>query len=109
MAELADALDSKSSVVTPRAGSSPAFGTKYEINASELSSEAFFTTFYIKSSKKMTAKALFINIYHKILKYLNIIAFKTIICKKQPLQAVFLRCAYRIEMNYNLMFITEII
>ena len=40
----------------------------------------------------MTAKALFINIYHiyhKILKYLNIIAFKTIICKKQPLQAVF--------------------
>ena len=27
VAELADALDSKSSVVTPRAGSSPAFGT----------------------------------------------------------------------------------
>ena len=41
MAELADALDSKSSVVTPRAGSSPAFGTKYEINASELSQKRF--------------------------------------------------------------------
>lgn len=57
----------------------------------------------------MTAKALFINIYHKILKYLNIIAFKTIICKKTAFTGCFLRCAYRIEMNYNLMFITEII
>ena len=58
----------------------------------------------------MTAKALFINIYHKILKYLNIIAFKTIICKKTAFtDCFFTLCIYRIEMNYNLMFITEII
>ena len=41
VAELADALDSKSSVVTPRAGSSPAFGTS-KFKASRSLREAYF-------------------------------------------------------------------
>lgn len=42
MAELADALDSKSSVVTPRAGSSPAFGTILQKETLQLKLECYF-------------------------------------------------------------------
>lgn len=41
VAELADALDSKSSVVTPRAGSSPAFGTKMKFTLLNLVQKRF--------------------------------------------------------------------
>ena len=41
VAELADALDSKSSVVTLRAGSSPAFGTIGYSRLSEISGSLF--------------------------------------------------------------------
>ena len=41
VAELADALDSKSSVVTPRAGSSPAFGTKMKFTLLNLFQKRF--------------------------------------------------------------------
>ena len=42
VAELADALDSKSSVVTLRAGSSPAFGTIENTGLAEVSARSFF-------------------------------------------------------------------
>ena len=42
VAELADALDSKSSVVTLRAGSSPAFGTIEDTGLAEVSARSFF-------------------------------------------------------------------
>ena len=42
VAELADALDSKSSVVTLRAGSSPAFGTIENTGPERISSRGFF-------------------------------------------------------------------
>ena len=42
VAELADALDSKSSVVTLRAGSSPAFGTIENTDLAEVSARSFF-------------------------------------------------------------------
>lgn len=41
VAELADALDSKSSVVTLRAGSSPAFGTISKFKALQIFCKAF--------------------------------------------------------------------
>ena len=42
VAELADALDSKSSVVTLRAGSSPAFGTIENTGLADVSARSFF-------------------------------------------------------------------
>ena len=46
MAELADALDSKSSVVTPRAGSSPAFGTILQKETLQFKLECYFFAVY---------------------------------------------------------------
>ena len=45
VAELADALDSKSSVVTLRAGSSPAFGTTCKFKALRFFRKAFFVIY----------------------------------------------------------------
>ena len=49
VAELADALDSKSSVVTLRAGSSPAFGTIENIGPAEFLQGLFLRNFCLKN------------------------------------------------------------
>ena len=52
MAELADALDSKSSVVTLRAGSSPAFGTIENIGLAEVSARPFLRNLCLKNGRE---------------------------------------------------------
>ena len=51
VAELADALDSKSSVVTLRAGSSPAFGTIENTGLAEVSARSFLRNFCLKKCR----------------------------------------------------------
>ena len=51
VAELADALDSKSSVVTLRAGSSPAFGTIENTGLAEVSARSFFMKFCLEKCR----------------------------------------------------------
>ena len=51
VAELADALDSKSSVVTLRAGSSPAFGTIENAGLAEVSARSFFMKFCLEKCR----------------------------------------------------------
>ncbi len=58
VAELADALDSKSSVVALRAGSSPAFGTR-KSNLSRVNLERFFYfSFVSQSFKPLTGRKI---------------------------------------------------
>ena len=54
VAELADALDSKSSVVTLRAGSSPAFGTIEDTGLADVSARSFLRNFCLKKCREHT-------------------------------------------------------
>ena len=76
MAELADALDSKSSVVALRAGSSPAFGTKEICGSTELE-----PLFYLSENKQKILR--YTNFTQNV--FLRIVIFRKVELKKDVL------------------------